>query len=201
MAATGRPFLRRGPSGPLAVISSGLVQVGYDQPEKTQSLPLSDPVSVIPRTAVVPGPAAPLQVLLPGVVPGNFLEIDYQVALQNEGGIPGSIYIFPVVNFAGSLVLAPASGWFVVNNGQASSGLVEASPGRSVPLRGLISVEIPPGATDAVVQLFYSNDIPDFTIGGTVPLIGGSPGSTLKVTELEASVVSQPLPTPNLIPF
>jgi hypothetical protein len=69
-----RPFLRRGPSGPLqGDVQAGIIQAGYDQSEKTQVL--FEQSGFIPRLG--PPDLDPLQVVLEGITPGNFLEFDW----------------------------------------------------------------------------------------------------------------------------
>ena len=193
MSLTGRPFLRRGPSGPLAP-KFGLIQCGYDQPVKSQLLPTSGPVTVIPRDALL----APLQVQLLDIEPGNILEVDFDLNLVDSdvGGI--NVGVIPVVSFNGNVVLAPASGWFAMLNGQSGAGAV---PSEAVALlRGLIAVEIPVDATIATVQLLYQTSADGLLIFGTDATSFGSPGSTLKVSEI--SILSVPQPGPStLIPF
>lgn len=189
MSLTGRPFLRRGPSGPLAAQIAGLIQCGYDQPEKSQPLPTSGPTSVIPRTAL-----APLQVQLPDVVPGNILETDFSLQIFNEDDTnPITIGVIPAVSFNGSVVIAPAAGWFGMNNGMAYTTI---PPLTYSLMRGLIAVTIPDGSTIATVQLVYSTTADGLSIGGTdSALIPGIPGSTLKVSEIAEASVPQPGPS------
>lgn len=191
---TGRPFLRRGPSGPLAD-TTGLIQCGYDQPTKSQPLaPSSGFVTPIPRDAT----PLPLQVQLPNVVPGNSLEIDCSGAVQNigEGGEP--IAFIAVVSFDGNTVFAPASSFFGVNNSQSGGS---AQNGELVEFRCFAAVVIPDGATIATVQILYDDEANGaYAIFGTdTALSPGTPSITLKVSEISAASVSQPGPS-NLIP-
>lgn len=190
MSLTGRPFLRRGPSGPLAAKPAGLIQCGYDQPEKSQPLPTSSPTSVIPRDALL----APLQVQLPDVVPGNILETDFSLQLLNSDDTnPITINVVPLVSFDGSVVVAPAAGWFGMNNGMAFTTI---PPLTYWLMRGLIAVTIPDGATIATVQLLYSTSADGLIISGTdSSLFPGFPGSTLKVSEIAEASVPQPGPS------
>jgi len=192
MSLTGRPFLRRGPSGPLAP-KLGLIQCGYDQPIKTQVLPTAGPTTTIPRDVAL----APLQVQLPGVVPGNVLEVDFNLNLPNGGDDPVQVAVFGVVSFDGTTVLAPASSFFFIDNSQTGNTV---DPGRVGNLRSLTAVIIPASATIATVQLFYITDTDGLSVAGTDAPFVGFPGSTLKASEIAALSVPQPGPS-TLIPF
>jgi len=191
---TGRPFLRRGPSGPLAN-ATGLIQVGYDQPIKSQPLAASNGfVTPVPRSAT----PTPLQVQLPNVTPGNSLEIDFsgEMLNQGEGGEP--ISFIAVVSFDGNTVFAPASSFFAVNNSQSGGN---AQNGNLVEVRCFASVVIPDGATIATVQILYDDlGAGVYSIFGTdTALAPGTPSITLKASEIAAASVSQPGPS-SLIP-
>jgi hypothetical protein len=189
---TGRPFLRRGPSGPLADIVAGLIQCGYDQPIKTQTLQaVVGPFLTVPRDADL----NPLQVQLPNVTPGNILEVDFSGNLVNGGDGSSNIAFIAVVSFDGSTVFP--TNFFGINNSQIGD-FVDA--GGVAKFRSLTAVVIPDGATTATVQIIYNDaGFGGFGISGTdAGLATGFPGFTLKASEISAASVPQPGPS-NLI--
>lgn len=173
-------------------------QVGIDQPIKTQTIPAN---GVIPSTSTIPRDAAlnPLRVVLPGVKPGNFLEVDLNlgVMLQGDGNLNtgGSVSIQAVVSFDGSTVL-PGTFAFINN----SSSFVESDDNETTTARALAMVPIPDGATDATVEVTYFSEF-DITIVGTdAAAFEPEGGATLKVTEYNAAFVSQAGPG-SLVPL
>jgi len=193
-----RPFLRRGPSGPLAN-RLGLIQAGWDQPEKTQPLPLTPPTpsSTLPRDIAF----NPIQVQLPGVVPGNVLEVDYNVQLLNfSDDTLIQVLIIAIVSFNGVTLAVSGSGDFFLIDNTESSNIIGFPPSNPIAhFRGLAAVEIPAGATTATIQLLYLVDQDLLAVlGGTD--IGFVPGSTLKATEYGSDSVPQNGPTV-LVPF
>lgn len=190
MAAT-RPFLRRGPSGPLA--ASSIIQMGYDEVVEEVGLPASFG-AFVPRNEA----GDPLRVVLPNVTPGNFLEIDFRMQFTSE-----DIYYYAeleidfvaIVSFDGSdPVIGPPS--FLLFN--SSAGVVADpldDPGSRRRNCNSIAVgEIPEGATVATVEILYQGGPVEFDIEvDDEPELQESAG-TLKVTELNADVMTQPGP-------
>jgi hypothetical protein len=180
--------------------------MGFDQPEKTQTLLPSPPLpgfGLLPRDALL----NPLMVVLPGVKPGNFLEIDYLGGFINQLSSPPPDFallgLLAVVNFAGiTAPAAPASGWSgAVSSTGAGSSAVTGNLDTGFNVSSKVLVEIPDGATDAVVQIAYLDlGAPGgYSIGGTdSPL--SHPGFTLKASEWTSNVIAQPGPS-FLLPF
>lgn len=194
MSATGRPFLRRGPSGPLAVQGLAIVQVGYD--ECVGDGKVTDFVIPASAGAIFPrnGAGDPLRVVLEGVVPGNVLEVDYRISIERSLGDYQAAYDFNViaiVTFDGSSPLVPSAPTFYVEN-TASGANEQALPASFATKRVLTALgntPIPAGATKATVELFY--------IGGnstmsTAP--DGGLGATLRAAEYVGAAVTQPGP-------
>jgi hypothetical protein len=166
------------------------VQVGYDQPTETVTLPPVGPTTVVPRNVAL----EPLQVQLPDVTPGNFLEVDFRVTFQNTDEAATIAGVTAVVSFNGSTTLAAASGWFGINNCQVFFDDIPA--GDTMSRDALACVEIPAGATTATVQLLFATDNTGLQVFGIdEALAPGTPGCTLKATEINADVVSQPGPS------
>lgn len=185
-----RPFLRRGPSGPLMppIASGGIVQVGYDQPIKTvQFDTVSD--SVVPRDLS----GTPLQVVLPGVTPGNFLEVEYRFVFlfSGVGGSFAELFFRPVVSFDGSAVF-PVN-FFYMNNGEGGTTIENDGSLRTV--TQIVAVEIPVGATAATVQVFCNCSDLGVHMGGVDGSNPEGSSGTLKATEITADVVSQAGPS------
>jgi hypothetical protein len=167
------------------------VQCGYDQALVTQGLaPAAAFLNTVPRDS----DGFKLQVLLPGVVPGNVLEVDYSLYIlnQNLGGEP--IFFATVVSFVDSPVF-PAD-YAIVSS--ATAGMSPPAVGSPYLYRSLSAVVIPPGAVNATVRVAYN----DAALGAF--LVYGADGvitaSTLKASELSAGVVSQPGES-TLIPY
>jgi hypothetical protein len=180
-----------------------LMQMGFDQPLKTLLLapsPAPPDVSVIPRDLLTP-----LMVVLPSVRPGNYLEVDFSGGFVNTlqaGPTIPVLGLAAVVNFAGVITpAAPAGPWnLIVNSTTAGSSPSTGNGDTGFNGRSLSLVEIPAGATTAVVQVGYIDfGTPAYTVGGTdAPLT--HPGFTLKVSEWARNVVAQPGPM-FLLPF
>ena len=188
---TGRPFLRRGPSGPLAN-ATGLIQCGYDQPIKSQLLPTSSFNHAVPRDAAL----NPLQVQLPNVTPGNVLEVDFSGMFGNQGNASSDLAFIVAVSFDGST--SYPTNFFGVNNSQSGDFVAPAGAGHA---RCFAAITIPDGATTATVQVIYN----DFATGGffifgtDTALSSQTPSVTLKASEIAAVSVPQPGPS-TLIP-
>lgn len=196
MSTTGRPFLRRGPSGPLAVSQGGIVQVGYDQAEKSQSLTDSSSYAeVIPRDA-----SDPLQVELPEVQAGNYIEVDFSLHVANNTGGNGTITAAPVVSFVASPTYP--DDFFLVNNAVAENSGPSNPDTAIVGVRGLACFAVPDSVFDTAtvtVRLAYNVNGPGFSLFGT-DSAATDPCTTLKVTEISGDVVTQPGPT-TLVPI
>ena len=183
-----RPYLRRGPSGPLADPDT-IVQVGYDQAIENMIVPPSGGAE-FPRDIA----GNPLSVTLPDVKPENFLEVDIRfnlkAALDAYYLTTFSWYFLAIVSFDGvDPVVGNANTFYIID----SFGISEFDdPDVDVPdaqsMSSLAAVEIPDGATTAIVQVLYFSD-------GDV-LVGTDSGlsATLKVSELGVGLVSQPGP-------
>lgn len=192
MTTETRPFLRRGPSGPRANTpdGGGIIQVGYDQPIKTVTIGSSPPVPVVPRDA----DGNPLQVILPGVTPGNFLEVDYRILLVLIGESDVAATFRAIVSFDGVTPAVFPTNFFYLNNAN-TGGEGLAAVDTPLVVTSLCLVEIPDGAVDAIVQIFYQASDSGLQITGT-DLSGSDTSScTLKVTEISADIVAQAGPS------
>lgn len=190
------PLRRQPPSGPLLPpLQSGLIQMGWDQNTKTQTL--LDEEGFVPRDAT----PNPLQVDLPGVVEGNFLEVDWSMTLENESASPNNVEMIAVAYFGPD----PVPPFFPDPTGTEWAILSQASDVHLMPAsnptlalyRGFGLFEVPADAERALVRVifnnndaasgvtFYGNDVPDFL--PSVP--------TLKVVEFAPDVVTQAPPT------
>jgi hypothetical protein len=169
-------------------ITSGIVQVGYDQPIKTVEFDtVSD--SVVPRDLS----GAPLQVVLPAVTPGNFLEVEYRFTFvfAGVGGSFAQLFFRPAVSFDGTTVF-PVN-FFFMNNGEGGTTIENDGSLRTV--TQIVAVEIPVGATAATVQVFCDCSDLGIHMGGTDGANPEGSSGTLKATEISASIVSQPGPS------
>jgi len=187
-----RPFLRRGPSGPLAESQGGIVQIGYDQP--TDALVVPPALGAFfPRNFA----GDPLRVILPQVTPGNTLEVDWRANLEAGIDVAYSTDFLweaiAVVSFNGVAPVVPSALSFFVVNSWGSSQFV--NPTAQIPdvqsITGLAAIPIPDGATDAIIQLLYISP-GAVIVGGTLnkqDITGLS--ATLKATEISENVVSQ----------
>jgi hypothetical protein len=198
-----RPFLRRGPSGPLA--DGGLVQVGYD--EIIQSIVLPDDDAIVPRNAA----GDPLRVELPSVTPGNYLEVDYRLNFQNVLEYyytdPFEVQFAALITFDGTEPaldpLGPTT-LLIVNSGSS----IKLPPlgqdvGFGANANGLAGVIIPADATSAIVELLYGGGPLRFEIEDDPEEVEpGENSGTLKVSEIGQGSVTQPGPgvavTPDL---
>lgn len=174
---------RKGPSGPRTT-TGGLVQSGYDQVLETVDLPSAG--SIVPRNVA----GDPLQVALPGVTPGNVLEVEYRVGLVGNDEGTTAFRLEVVVSFDGSTSY-PTS-FFFVNDTQ--SGVVNVGAGIYL-MSQIAAVVVPPGATTATVQLSYVAGNDGGTIAGLDRLGTQGSSGTLKAAEYTASVVTQPGPS------
>lgn len=183
-----RPFLRRGPSGPLAA-QYPIVNEGYDQVvvDGESSLTVAASLgAMFPRNAALD----PLKVELDGVTPGNVLEVDYRMTIARLSADYQTQFDFDtvaVVTFDGSAPAVPSAATSYIDNSAAAAN--DPSPGfpwaQKFTLTSLSNVTIPAGATKATVQLFYKGSSAD------VGLLSSSLAATLKVTEFLGDVVTQ----------
>ena len=191
MSVHGRPFLRRGPSGPLAVDGARkIAQAGYDQPDDTMIVPPTTG-AFFPRKS----DGSPLKVVLSDVTPGNFLEVDFranlEAAVDQSYPTEFTVKAIPVVTFDGSAPAVPSATTFFIVNGFATSlfqDVVGSSTiGDRQSMSSLALVKIPDGATKATVQVLYISD-GDVNVGGAVSFQQNGLGATLKVWELAGDV-------------
>jgi len=194
MSADPPPFgadnLRISPSGPFVPGGgSGIIQMGFDQVLEKIELPATL-FDVVPRVAA-PG-TDPLRVILPGVTPGNYLRIqqtrtaDYN-AQEAEDGF---LVTVPVVSFDGSTVF-PGTFSFIAN---AYAG-TQAILGQTMSAAAHTFVQIPDGATDAVIELGFSAlGVGIWDISGTDPdsLLFAPYGCRLEAWEVSSSVIAAP---------
>jgi len=154
------------------------------------------PSPTIPRDVAL----NPLKVVLPGVVPGNVLEVDYNLQLGNvsESDPLNVTDVLVIVSFDGNPVAVPGGSFFIVNNTTSDETLVAV--GQVAHLRGIAAVVIPPGATVATVELLYAVDLDLAALLGGTDIGGAFFGTTLKATEYGSDSVPQTGPS-NLIPF
>jgi len=175
------------------IAGSALVQMGFDMPTVsiTQDPSVTAFDSVIERDV----PGAPLQVVLPGVTPGNILVVD---ASGLTSGFPEGDKalqrMLPVVSFNGATNYAPGNGFFWIENAlQESNNAISLVEGDFYVRNGFrcyAAVEIPNGATAATVQLAYTSTV-GFFVGGTASFGSNLPAITLAASELLAAAVPQ----------
>lgn len=182
-----RPFLRRGPSGPLAT-PSAIVQVGFD--EVVYDSPLDTVAASVgamfPRDVAL----APLRVVLDGVTPGNVLEIDFRATiarLAQDYQTDFALDTVAVVTFDGSTPVVPSAATSYVENTSAGANQLALAGAfaQKFTLSGLGNAIIPALATKATVQIFYIGS--SFSVGDIVSRLA----ATLKVTEYTEAVVVQ----------
>lgn len=198
-----RPFLRRGPSGPLA--DSAIVQVGYDEIVEEVTLP-DVGGAFVPRNAA----GDPLRVVLPDVQPGNYIEVDWRMWFRS---LSAYYYLDLDINFAvmitfdgsaPSLVPGPANPTLLLFN--SSGGVDEVALNnpltRKANCNALAVAQIPAGATTATVQVLYDGGPVEFSVevDEGEPAETQESAGTLKVTELSDPTQPGPgtLDTPDL---
>jgi hypothetical protein len=180
---------------PLTGGGGGVIQVGYAQIEKSRTLP----ATAVPFDTEIPSDPSgtvPLRVVLPIVTPGNFLEVDVSLNVQNPDA-PNANHEFSF-GVAVSFVAAPVfpTDFLMIVNSVAGGSM---APGFQT-YRSLSSVEIPVGATKATIAVPYNNaNLALITIYGTdgFPSV---PGSWLKASEIAGASVTQQ-GTGTLAPF
>jgi len=187
MSLHGRPYLRRGPSGPLAVgAAREIVQAGYDQPVNTMIVPPSQG-ALFPRST----DGKPLKVVLSDVTPGNFLEVDFRASLEAAVDVSYptefTFKAIAVVSFNGSAPSVPSATTFYIINSWTTSLFNDVVGSTTIGDRESMSslslVKIPDGATIATIEILYVSD-GDVNVGGAVGSAQNGLGATLKVWEL-----------------
>lgn len=196
MTATGRPFLRRGPSGPLADRDIGDIQDGYDQVVEALFVPDTVDLAFFPRNA----DGDPLKVTLPDVRPGNFLEVDIRLNLAGaigDGSYPTDFTFtaLAVVTFDGTDPAVPSTSTFFVLDSWTGSHFRDTTGEGITPdkqsMSSLCAVEIPDGATEAIVEVMYLSDGVLQVNSGTDLETNTGLGATLKVCEKGVNAVTQ----------
>lgn len=182
-----RPFLRRGPSGPLADPALGIIQVGYDQAIENFVVPPAAGGAIFPRDAA----GNPVSVVLPDVVEGNFLEVDWRMnieaAIDDAYPTTFSWGAVAIVTFDGvDPVIGNADTFYVIDSwGSSEFDNPDVDTADIQSVSGLAAVPIPAGATIATVQLFY------ITTGDVVINNTSGLSASLKVSEVDEAIVSQ----------
>ena len=193
--ATARPFLRRGPSGPLA--DGGIRQVGYD--EIVEALELPEDEAFVPRNQA----GDPLRVVLPDVIPGNTIEVDWRMNFSSNPYYymdPFAVTFAALITFDGSdpAIDPPTPQTLLLFNSGGSIRFPSAGQPDifGANCDGLASAPIPEGATSATVQLLYDGGPLSFEIENDEEEPGeiSDNAGTLKVSEIGVSSVTQPGP-------
>jgi hypothetical protein len=191
-----RPFLRRGPSGPLAV-AGAIVQIGYDVIREEMAVaPGVDELAFLPRNAALD----PLEVIFPNFSLGDILEVDFRFSGVWEGEV-APIFL----NTRTAVSLDDGATWYTlvpscVGEDAAPAGddstdefsmsscvgivITDPMPVVVTGVPGLINVTAAPR-----VRVFYQWNDNVMVNGGTDELT--LPDCTLKCTEIDASVVFQ----------
>jgi hypothetical protein len=191
-----RPFLRRGPSGPLQgdPPAAAIIQAGYDQAEKTQVI--NDVEGFIPRVGAPD--LDPLQVVLEDITPENFIEFDWSMSAAADA-TNNFVAAGAVVYFGADPPPAyPDPAWFIVVSGKDLKPISSDDTAPDVAtLRAFAAFKIPDGVTRVTVRLrFLQNEDNGFIIIGTDTIEDLFPAvPTLKVYELNGAIVTQPGPT------
>lgn len=198
MSLHGRPFLRRGPSGPLAASAAReIVQIGYDQSDDNMLVPPSA-AAFFPRTS----DGAPLKVVLTDVTPGNVLEVDWRLNLEAaiDVAYPANFNFqaIAVVTFDGSAPAIPSATTFYISNSWGTSRFENTIDekediGDRQSISSLALITIPVGATIATVELLYMSEEGAVLVGAAeaADFDNDGIGSLLKVWELAPELVSQ----------
>lgn len=188
-----RPFLRRGPSGPLATDVGALVRVGYDI--IAEEMEIEGGASFLPRNTALD----PLQVTFPEFTAGNTLEVDFNLNGTWESETPdfadlnvtilvsldGGTTFYALAPSAASARAEPGDDSIPLLRSLASIKLVDPMPVLNSGIPGTIPFTSPPIVRVAYQwdegTLFVNGDAEEFTI----------PGGILKCTELSAASVFQ----------
>jgi hypothetical protein len=167
--------------------SGGVLQVGYDQP--IEALEVA-PAALAPFPRDLAG--NPLRVALPGVTPGNTLEVDLRFNVKGTMSDYSADFDFAViaaVAFDGSTTY-PGTFQVILNSAASESTLLEDDSVHS--LSSLAAVEIPVGATTAaVVVIFTTTQL--IRVDGVADVFANSEflSATLKVSEIAQSATAQ----------
>lgn len=174
---------------------TGVVQMGYDQ-AIAQFTILPTTSAFFPRDGV----GNPLRVILPGVRPGNTLEIDFRACLEKAEAyyyIINEVRTVAFVTFNGvAPVLTPSATVFAVQDstsGHKESDVTPDSGDQPIfNMTALAAVVIPAGATIATVQIVLATAAGIIVDGSATQ--GDSRFATLKCSELSSLLMSQPGP-------
>lgn len=174
--------------------ASAIVQVGYDETVEVSELLAGG--ALYPRNAA----NDPLRVVLPGVVPGNVLEVDWKATISNaeaDLALP-EVVVRAVISWDGTTAF-PGTFQFLINcaNNVFVPRVADTLPG-VLEISARSAITIPVGATTATVELFYDQDAEGLLTGGTELDPGAH--SSLRVTELLAAAVAQVGPA-TLVPL
>jgi len=166
----------------------GLLQVGYDQPIEGLELPPAVG-ALFPRDVA----GNPLRVTIPGVTPGNTLEVDMRFnigAFQGAYDDPDFFFAaLAVATFDGSTVF-PGVFQAIVDSAASEAAAAQEESVHS--LSSLAAVAIPAGATTAVVQVIYVASQQIHVAGANKKDIAdGFFSATLKVSEICKSATAQ----------
>lgn len=191
-----RPFLRRGPSGPLAENSNSIIQVGFDQV-------VDEEVDLVPTDSGLEVPRSvedPIRVILPDVTPGNYVLVTWTCTFLSDDMAEAETFeIIPIVTTDGTTTF-PGTFQTVLN---AASGLSTNNTDGTICGQGMFL--IPDGVTQIVGELMYIFDaggdpLPSVELSGIGA--GGVPsrGCRLEMMEIAATAVAPPAyaePTPS----
>jgi len=180
-------------------VAGAIIQTGFDQVET------DDDLAILPTSGAIFFPrneaSDPLSVTLPGVTPGNYLEVDFRACVQKNGSYyyeQQQVVILLYASFDGNPpVLVPSATTYLLQDGTTGHRDVGVTlEGASQPvvnMTALVSVPIPSGATTAIVQVVLATTA-GIIINGTTDPGETELSTTLKCTELNAARVSQPGP-------
>jgi hypothetical protein len=181
-------------------VGSAIIQTGFDQVETGSD----EDIVIIPDGSEFFFPRNlaldPLRVSLANVTPGNYLEVDFRACLEKNDSYyyeQGEVNLLFLVSFDGTPpVLAPSPSVYIMRSGYTShrdlSVTAEEDDQPVFNLTGLVSAAIPDGATTAIVQV-VAGTAGGFLVSGD-ELRSQKLFATLKVSELNASRVTQPGP-------
>jgi hypothetical protein len=173
--------------------SPSLIQVGYDQPIEDMIVPATA-FAFFPRSV-----GAPLRKVLPGVVPGNVLEVEWHLNLR--ASVDYYVFLFKIaavaaVTFDGTNPTIPSATTFLIINSWGNMTLHPSAPDQDAQsASGMAAVEIPGGATIATVQLLYVSPGAFEVNNGTIYVDEAGLAAVLKVSEISSDVVVSGLGT------
>jgi hypothetical protein len=125
-----RPFLRRGPSGPLATGVGAEIQVGYDAAREELVLSGTGEPQFLPRDGV----GTPLEVIFPSFATGNTLECDLRLGALGDSEASMQLIAAIVVSVDGGTT------WYTLM--PAVSQVTQPDPGNGFDLSPLGAVKI-----------------------------------------------------------